>query len=153
MFSGSTFADLRVCNKTESRVGTALGYLENGNWVSEGWWNIGPHSCEVLLTGPLNNQTYFVYAEDYTLGGAWVGTQQICTDNEEFVIRGFEDCEKRGFDSELAFAVKTGGKPNWTAYLSPGGEQIDDDRPSNARLVPQDRIRLSNRVTALIIEH
>ena len=32
-------ADLKLCNKTESRVGVALGYKDKDGWASEGWWN------------------------------------------------------------------------------------------------------------------
>ena len=46
-------ADLKLCNKTESRVGVALGYKDKDGWASEGWWNIGANGCETLLKGPL----------------------------------------------------------------------------------------------------
>ena len=42
-------ADLKLCNKTESRVGVALGYKDKEGWASEGWWNIGANNCETLL--------------------------------------------------------------------------------------------------------
>ncbi|WP_374333643.1 DUF1036 domain-containing protein, partial [Aestuariivirga sp.] len=31
-------ADLKLCNKTESRVGVALGYKDKEGWATEGWW-------------------------------------------------------------------------------------------------------------------
>src|SRR6478736_4829487 len=43
---------LRLCNKTASRVGVAVGYKEEGQWVTEGWWNVGSGSCETLMSGP-----------------------------------------------------------------------------------------------------
>ena len=31
---------LRLCNKTASRVGIAIGYKEDRRWTTEGWWNV-----------------------------------------------------------------------------------------------------------------
>ncbi len=38
-------ADLKLCNKTESRVGVALGYKDKQGWVTEGWWTVEPQKC------------------------------------------------------------------------------------------------------------
>jgi uncharacterized membrane protein len=51
--STAALADLKLCNKTDSRVGVALGYKDKEGWASEGWWNVGPNNCETLLKGPL----------------------------------------------------------------------------------------------------
>ena len=42
--SGIAKADLKLCNKTESKVGVALGYKDKEGWASEGWWNIGANN-------------------------------------------------------------------------------------------------------------
>ncbi len=44
-------ADFRLCNNTTGKVGISLGYKDNDGWVTEGWWNLGPRSCETLLRG------------------------------------------------------------------------------------------------------
>src|SRR5688572_8650382 len=44
---------LRLCNKTTSRVGVAIGYKEGRRWTTEGWWNIAAQGCETLMAGPL----------------------------------------------------------------------------------------------------
>ena len=46
-------AELRVCNKTASRVGIALGYKSERDWTTEGWWTVDADSCATLLAGPL----------------------------------------------------------------------------------------------------
>ena len=81
-------ADLKLCNKTGSRVGVALGYKDEQGWASEGWWNIGPNACEVLLKGPLIARYYYIYAVDYDNGGSWGGNSILCTRDKLFTIRG-----------------------------------------------------------------
>ena len=53
-------ADLRICNKTSSRVGISVGYKDDETWKTEGWWNLGPNSCETLLAGPLVSRFYYL---------------------------------------------------------------------------------------------
>ena len=66
-------ADLRVCNKTTSRVGIAIGYKAQRDWTTEGWWTVGSDSCATLLAGPLSGRYYYMYAVDYDQGGEWSG--------------------------------------------------------------------------------
>ena len=40
-------ADLKMCNKTTSRVGVALGYKDKEGWATEGWWTIEPAEVPV----------------------------------------------------------------------------------------------------------
>ena len=82
-------ADLRVCNKTPSRVGIAIGYRANQDWTTEGWWTVEADSCATLLPGPLISRYYYMYAVDYDQGGEWSGTSAyLCTQEKEFTIRG-----------------------------------------------------------------
>ena len=76
--SGAAKADLKLCNKTESRVGVALGYKDKEGWASEGWWNIGANNCETLLRGPLIARYYYIFAVDYDKGGSWGGKAMMC---------------------------------------------------------------------------
>jgi uncharacterized membrane protein len=123
---GAAHADLKLCNKTESRVGVALGYKDKDGWASEGWWNIGPFSsntpnsnnCEVLLKGPLIARYYYIYAVDYDKGGSWGGKAMMCTRDKIFTIRGIETCQERGFKRTGFFEVDTGEETDWTISLS-----------------------------------
>src|SRR5262245_549841 len=90
-------ADFKLCNNTSSRVGVAIGYKDDKGWVSEGWWNVGQQSCEVLLKGPLVARFYYVHALDYDRGGEWGGKSNMCTADKIFTIRGEQDCAGRGF--------------------------------------------------------
>ncbi len=111
-------ADFRLCNRSTSRVGIALGYKDGNAWSTEGWWNIGPNSCETLLRGDLVARYYYVYAIDYDLGGEWAGKAFMCTREKEFTIRGIEDCLARGYDRTGFFEVDTHEQKSWTVQLT-----------------------------------
>src|SRR5256885_6208359 len=116
-------ADFRLCNNTTSRVGIALGYKENENWTTEGWWNLSARSCETLLRGALVARFYYIYAVDYDRGGEWSGQAFMCTRDKEFTIRGTDDCLARGFDRTGFFEVDTGEQPSWTVQLTESADQ------------------------------
>jgi uncharacterized membrane protein len=118
---GSARADLRMCNLTESRVGVSLGYRDSTGWVTEGWWNIAPRGCEILLKGDLSARFYYVYAIDYDRGGDWSGRSFMCTREREFTIRGVEDCLARGFDRTGFFEIDSGEQKSWTVQLTDPG--------------------------------
>ncbi len=121
LWAGPAAADLRLCNMTASRVGIALGYRDPQGWLTEGWWNLTPKSCETLLRGPLAARYYYIYAVDYDRGGEWSGRSPMCTSEREFTIRGTEDCLARGFDRNGFFEVDTGEQKSWTVQLTDPG--------------------------------
>jgi uncharacterized membrane protein len=111
-------AALKLCNKTGSKVGIALGYKDQKGWVSEGWWTAKANDCLVLVKTPLNARYYYVYAIDYEKRGVWGGTSQLCIRDKIFTIRGHESCTDRGYKSAKFFEVDTGEKEDWTVSLS-----------------------------------
>nr|WP_246737511.1 DUF1036 domain-containing protein [Nordella sp. HKS 07] len=111
-------ADLKLCNKTESRVGVALGYKDKEGWASEGWWNIGANGCETLLKGPLIARYYYIFAVDYDKGGSWGGKSMMCTRDKIFTIRGIGNCTERGYNKTGFFEVDTKEEVDWTISLS-----------------------------------
>src|SRR5215475_10559338 len=56
-------ADFNVCNKTQERIAVALGFRQQGQWMSQGWWNVGPAHCATLLSGKLAETKYYLYAD------------------------------------------------------------------------------------------
>ena len=36
--SSAAYAELIICNKTSWTQSVSIGYSENSNWVSKGWW-------------------------------------------------------------------------------------------------------------------
>ncbi len=108
---------LRLCNRTSSGINAAIGYHDNGAWVSEGWWNVKSKTCALLVRGKLRKRYYYVYAHDYDKGGAWGGAIKMCTNNVEFTIRGTAHCTGRGFKTNGFFQVDTGEQIAWTVQL------------------------------------
>lgn len=111
-------AGLKLCNKTVSRIGVALGYKDTKGWASEGWWNLEANTCETLLEGPLIARYYYIYAVDYDLGGSWGGKAYMCTRDKVFTIRANKRCEERGYQKTGYFEVDTGEEKDWTISLS-----------------------------------
>ncbi|MEP4705459.1 MAG: DUF1036 domain-containing protein [Hyphomicrobiales bacterium] len=115
-------ADLRLCNKTDSKISVAIGYKGEEGWRTEGWWNftpgVGANSCKVLLAGPLRSRFYYVYALDITNGGEWGGEAKLCTQKKEFTIDGIKECIPRGYEQTGFFEVDTGKQEIWTIQLT-----------------------------------
>jgi uncharacterized membrane protein len=111
----------RLCNKTASRVGVAIGYKEGSVWTTEGWWNVDGGACETLMPGPLVSRFYYVYATDYDRGGIWAGKANMCMRDKMFTIRGIEDCVARGYERAGFFEVDTGEQKSWTVQLTAPG--------------------------------
>ncbi|MBY0532890.1 MAG: DUF1036 domain-containing protein [Xanthobacteraceae bacterium] len=116
--SGGVFADFRICNRTDARVGVALGYKDGEHWTTEGWWNIPPGTCETLVRGTLIARYYYLYAQDYDQGGEWSGKAFLCTRDKEFTIQGIADCLARGYNRTGFFEVDTLDQKNWTVQLT-----------------------------------
>jgi uncharacterized membrane protein len=112
-------ADLRVCNKTTSRVGIAIGYKADRDWTTEGWWTVDSDSCATILAGPLIGRFYYMYAVDYDQGGEWGGDSAfLCTQEKEFTIEGVSDCVARGYQKTGFYEVDTGNQESWTIQLT-----------------------------------
>ena len=139
LLMASTFpalADFRLCNNTGSRVGVALGYKDGQGWMTEGWWNVAPRTCETLLRGALVARYYYIYAVDYDRGGEWSGHAFMCSREKEFTIRGINNCLARGYDRTGFFEVDTGEQRAWTVQLTDTAE-TGPERP----LLPLDPLR------------
>ncbi len=121
--AGPAMADFRLCNKTTSRVGVAVGYKDGEGWTTEGWWNLPAGNCETVLKGALVARFYYIYAVDYDHGGEWSGQAFMCTRDKEFTIHGTEDCLARGFDRTGFFEVDTGEQRSWEVRLTDSTEQ------------------------------
>ncbi|MDC9700966.1 MAG: DUF1036 domain-containing protein [Alphaproteobacteria bacterium] len=115
--SNQAIAQFKLCNKTSNRVGIAIGYKGEGDWVTEGWWNIAPDVCELILANELTSRYYYIYAMDYDQGEEWKGKSYMCTQDKSFTIRGIHDCKKREFKRTGFLEIDTGNASSWTVRL------------------------------------
>ncbi|AXS41855.1 DUF1036 domain-containing protein [Breoghania sp. L-A4] len=118
LFASPASAELRLCNKTDSQVGIAVGYRSKVEWSTEGWWNLPANSCETLIPGQLASRFYYIYAIDYDQGGEWGGRAFMCTREKEFTIAGIADCVARGYERTGFFEIDTGEQRSWTVQLT-----------------------------------
>ena len=112
------YADLTLCNFTESRVGVTVGYKDKKEWVTEGWWNILSRGCVKLITGQLSGRFYYVHGVDYDRGGEWSGATKMCVDDKTFTIREVRNCVARGHKELGFYEVDTGDANDYTIRLT-----------------------------------
>lgn len=117
--ASSAQAELKLCNNTSSRIGVAIGYKDaKEGWTSEGWWNVDSQSCDILIQDRLRARYYYIYALDYDRGGEWGGQILMCTADNEFTVRGVENCDGRGYKRTGFFEVDTQEQADWTVKLT-----------------------------------
>lgn len=90
-------AELKFCNKSNAEHSFAVAYKEGGVYKSEGWWNIAPGDCKIVVGGDLKRRYYYMRATAKGRDPAGGGFQ-FCTTQKPFDIKGDEDCKARGYD-------------------------------------------------------
>jgi len=117
-FSFNAYADFRVCNATQRKVGVAIGYRAKTGWISEGWWQVEPASCRALVEGDLSSRFYYLYAEDADGAERWDGPVNMCVSENEFKIDGVKNCFPRGFQQFGFREIDTKNQPSWMVQLT-----------------------------------
>lgn len=113
-------AELSVCNDTGVDRAVAIGYKGESEWTSEGWWNIAPGDCTIVIGGDLPRRYYYYRT---TTDGAFEGEGfRFCTDTNAFTIVGDDQCAERGYRREDFSQLDIGEATSFTLTLV-GGEQ------------------------------
>lgn len=100
-------AGLEICNDTDVRQTVAIGYKADGEWVSEGWWNINADACSTPIKGDLKSRFYYYLSK----ASGWTFEDEnivFCTTSKVFTITGDENCEGRGYDKGRFRKIDTG---------------------------------------------
>jgi len=107
LMPGMAMAGLEICNQTSEQHSVAIGYQKDGQWMSEGWWNIPSGACQEPVKGDLASRYYYMHA---TAGGQKVAGQgyTFCTKTDVFTIVGDENCEGRGYVASDFLQIDTG---------------------------------------------
>jgi uncharacterized membrane protein len=98
LFSTPALAGLEICNNASKSLSLAIGYANDGEWTSEGWWNIAEGECKTTISGDLQNR-YYYYRADASGEPFASGDFTFCTTTDAFTIAGDTDCAARGFDA------------------------------------------------------
>lgn len=116
--ASATKAEFRVCNKTTGRVGLAIGVKEGPIFITQGWFNLKPNSCETPIREDLKSGPYYIYGVDYDRGGEWSGAELLCVGDREFYVEGSADCYARGYERAGFRAVNTNAQKTWTLDIT-----------------------------------
>jgi len=99
-----------ICNQSDTRIYSAIGLQQNGNWASKGWWAIDPEQCVRPITMPLKEIEAHYYAlkeaparesgekaEDLRLRSVATVPAQFCIAEAQFSALGREYCFEGGY--------------------------------------------------------
>lgn len=111
-------ADFSVCNKAHQTIFVALGAKKEDRWEAEGWWEIFPGDCALLVSGALPNRYYYVRGEGAD-GSTWDGDKYFCTMQTRFVLVDDKNCVAHNIDREGFIEVDTGDHRDFVHNLVP----------------------------------
>ena len=104
---GMAWAGLEICNETSEQHSVAIGYQKDGQWISEGWWNIPSGACQEAVKGDLPARYYYLHAKASGRAAQGQG-YTFCTRMDVFTIVGDDNCEGRGFIASDFLQIDTG---------------------------------------------
>ena len=117
VLNGPARAEFSVCNQSLDVLNVAIGYEEDGEFQTEGWWSVGVNRCAEVIREPLRNRYIYVYAEDVFGQPVTEGSIPSCIGTKRFLIRGTKDCWLRGHKQADFFEVDTREQERWTLFL------------------------------------
>lgn len=100
---------LTFCNRTNSRIWSAMARRRGEGWESRGWWLLEAGGCARVIDEPLLQAGLFAYAE-MEAGEGEVrtltrGSDSFCVSKAKFAITGREACEETAYRTGLFVAT------------------------------------------------
>ena len=114
-------AGYTVCNDAREPLLVALGQIDKGNAVSQGWWTLPAGACAKAITTPLASEAVYLLAQRKSGGTLVGGPQRFCTTTAAFEIHGNANCAQRGFVDSGFAATRTKGLAGYVAHIGPAG--------------------------------
>lgn len=131
--ASAAHAQLEICNDSGVPQSVAIGYSENGVWMSEGWWGLAPGLCKVVRAAPLTQR--YIYWRATTAGQDFAHEGfMFCVSDQPFTITGDTDCAARGY-SEAGFRKADTGATATSYTLVLPALAEDHDLPAAADLL------------------
>lgn len=95
---GQARAEYSFCNKTSYALSAALGFSDDDELLTRGWWRLRPGECKKVIGDALAAGRYFAYAE--AIPGhrgelkTWSGDTPLCVQNDSlFTLRDQSVCK------------------------------------------------------------
>ena len=114
-------AEFAVCNQSFDVVNVAIGQYERSDFVTRGWWTVGPNQCANIIREKLETRYVYVFAQDVFGNAILNGGTSMCVGPKRFEIQGEADCAVRGYVEVPYVEVDTQRTERWTLFLSPQG--------------------------------
>jgi uncharacterized membrane protein len=114
---------MTLCNRTSSKLWTAVARRLSEGWESRGWWPLGPGGCARAIDNPLIQKVYFVHAVmESTQGERFLAApgEAFCSSPAKFAILGREGCGPRYYDETVFIPISTEGREGLVVDLSEG---------------------------------
>ncbi len=111
-------AQFAVCNQSFDVANVAIGQYEDTEFVTRGWWTIGPNQCANVIRDQLTSRYIYVFAQDVFGNEMLQGASPMCIATKRFVIQGEAGCLLRGHLDANYLEVDTQKTERWTLFLS-----------------------------------
>lgn len=127
---------LRLCNRAEGDVWTAIAVRREESWESRGWWPLAPDECAKVIDAELDAPAYYVYAGlrengvDRPLAAA---DERFCIAETRFAIIGRENCPERGFSEGRFTTILSQGRTSVTLEFADGDFSPEPDEDGARR--------------------
>jgi uncharacterized membrane protein len=102
--SSTAFAGMFLCNETSQSQNVAIGYQQDGHWLSQGWFIFEPRECDSLLLGVPQNTSFYIYARGNDGRVGWSGDGHsdagfFCMEEDKkfFYNSDSNDCRGKNF--------------------------------------------------------
>jgi uncharacterized membrane protein len=112
-------AEFAVCNQSFDVVNVAIGQYERNDFVTRGWWTVGPNQCANVIRDKLQTRYVYVFAQDVFGNAILNGGTSMCVGPKRFEIQGEADCAVRGYVDVPYVEVDTQRTERWTLFLTP----------------------------------
>lgn len=114
-----TQAAFAICNQSFDVVNVAIGLFEDGDFVTRGWWTVGPNQCANAVREGLTARYIYVFAQDVFGNAILNGATPMCIGPARFEIRGATECLLNGHLAADFIEVDTQQTERWTLFLTP----------------------------------
>lgn len=113
------WAQFSVCNQTLDVLNVAIGRHQHEDFLTQGWWTIGPNQCANVIQEDLDVRYLYVFAQDVFGREVLSGVSTMCIAPARFEIRGEADCLARGYLEARFHEVDTRRSERWTFFIYP----------------------------------